>query len=57
MLSSLQVAPEGVGVINPAFDVTPASLVDAIVTERGVATYPYREALAKMVCAARQEGD
>ncbi len=31
-----RVAPEDVGVLNPAFDVTPASLVTAIVTERGV---------------------
>lgn len=30
------VAPEGVGVYNPAFDVTPAELVSALITERGV---------------------
>jgi methylthioribose-1-phosphate isomerase len=30
------VAPEGVGVLNPAFDVTPADLITAIITERGV---------------------
>jgi methylthioribose-1-phosphate isomerase len=29
-------APEGVGVYNPAFDVTPASLISGIITERGV---------------------
>jgi methylthioribose-1-phosphate isomerase len=29
-------APEGVSVYNPAFDVTPAALIDAIITERGV---------------------
>ena len=29
-------APEGIGVYNPAFDVTPAELIDAIITERGV---------------------
>jgi methylthioribose-1-phosphate isomerase len=56
MLPSLQVAPAGVEVINPAFDVTPATLVDAIITERGVATGPYRGALAKMVEAARKNG-
>ena len=32
-----RIAPEGVGVYNPAFDVTPAELVTAIVSERGVA--------------------
>ncbi|MDP6485069.1 MAG: S-methyl-5-thioribose-1-phosphate isomerase, partial [Nitrospinota bacterium] len=31
-----RVAPEGIGVFNPAFDVTPARLVDAIITEQGV---------------------
>lgn len=30
------VAPEGVAVLNPAFDVTPAELITAIITERGV---------------------
>ncbi len=40
-----RVAPEGVGVWNPAFDVTPAHLVTAIVTERGVARPPYTESL------------
>ena len=36
-----RVAPEGVGVRNPAFDVTPQRLVTAIVTERGIARAPY----------------
>lgn len=40
-----QVAPKGVGVFNPAFDVTPASLVTAIITERGVARPPYTKSL------------
>jgi methylthioribose-1-phosphate isomerase len=31
-----QTAPDGVGVYNPAFDVTPAELITAIVTERGI---------------------
>ncbi len=35
------VAPAGVQVYNPAFDITPASLVTAIVTDRGVFTAPY----------------
>jgi methylthioribose-1-phosphate isomerase len=42
-----QLAPEGVGVSNPAFDVTPNELVTAIITEKGVARAPYRESLAK----------
>src|SRR5436305_5449619 len=40
------IAPEGVGVENPAFDVTPAKYVTAIVTERGVARAPYEQSLA-----------
>ena len=38
-------APEGVPVANPAFDVTPARLVAAIVTERGVHRPPYDRSL------------
>jgi len=38
-------APEGVAVVNPAFDVTPASLVTALITERGVVHAPTRDAL------------
>lgn len=41
-------APEGVKCFNPAFDVTDAELVTAIVTERGICRYPYTESLAKM---------
>ncbi len=40
--------PDGVAVANPAFDVTPARLVTAIITDCGVATRPYRAALARL---------
>ena len=40
-----QTAPEGVQVHNPAFDVTPAQLIAAFITERGVIRPPYRENL------------
>jgi methylthioribose-1-phosphate isomerase len=40
------VAPTGVAAGNPAFDVTPADLVTAIVTERGVHRPPYDASLA-----------
>jgi len=33
-------APEGVGVFNPAFDVTPAELITGLITEKGVIQYP-----------------
>jgi methylthioribose-1-phosphate isomerase len=42
------IAPDGVGVENPAFDVTPAKYVTAIVTERGIARPPYDESLARL---------
>src|SRR5262249_27123669 len=41
-------APDGVGVRNPAFDVTPHSLIASIITERGVACDPYVESLPKL---------
>jgi methylthioribose-1-phosphate isomerase len=44
-LAGVAVAPRGVAVRNPAFDVTPAELVTAIVTEAGVARAPYAETL------------
>jgi methylthioribose-1-phosphate isomerase len=43
-----QVTPKGVKVFNPAFDVTPAELVSAIITERGIAYPPYAESLAAL---------
>ena len=44
-----RVAPEGIGVENPAFDVTPNRYVSAIITERGVARAPYQESLRRLV--------
>ena len=41
-------APRGVRVFNPAFDVTPARLVSAIITERGIARPPYRRSLSRL---------
>ena len=43
-----RIAPAGVRTFNPAFDVTPADLVTAIVTERGVARPPYSQSLAAL---------
>ncbi len=43
-----QLTPNGVGVENPAFDVTPARYVTAIITERGVLRAPYSEALQEL---------
>ena len=42
------VAPEAMAAANPAFDVTPARYVTAIICERGVARAPYEESLRKL---------
>jgi methylthioribose-1-phosphate isomerase len=47
-LAGQRVAPEGVEAENLAFDVTPAALVTAVITEEGVARAPYPEALADL---------
>jgi len=47
-----RVAPEGVAVRNPAFDVTPHRYVSAIVCERGVARPPFSESLRALAGAA-----
>jgi methylthioribose-1-phosphate isomerase len=44
-----QTAPDGVEIFNPAFDVTPAELVDAIITEKGAVRAPYEQNLRKTV--------
>jgi methylthioribose-1-phosphate isomerase len=46
-----QVAPDGVLVENPAFDVTPNQYVTAIITERGLARSPYAESLKDLASA------
>ena len=47
-----QLTPTGVRIENPAFDVTPARYVTAIITERGLLRSPYAEALAQLETAA-----
>jgi methylthioribose-1-phosphate isomerase len=42
-------APEGTPALNPAFDITPAPLITAIVTDRGVATPPLHSSLRGLV--------
>jgi len=44
-----RLTPEGARIRNPAFDVTPAKFVTAIITERGIARAPYLESLAELV--------
>jgi len=44
-------APDGIGVINPAFDMTPPELISGIITEKGVATAPFEESILKLFTA------
>ncbi len=47
-IAGKSITPAGVQVENPAFDVTPAKYVTAIVTERGIARAPYEQSLARL---------
>jgi methylthioribose-1-phosphate isomerase len=47
-VQGVRLAPEGVGIRNPAFDVTPHHLVSAIVCENGIARAPYVESLRRL---------
>jgi methylthioribose-1-phosphate isomerase len=47
-----QVTPNGVGISNPAFDVTPAKYIAAIITERGVLRAPYAKSLKEVELVA-----
>ncbi len=51
---SFRIAPDGATALYPAFDVTPADLVDAIVTELGVSTPPHQTPLARFAALARE---
>jgi len=44
-IAGRRLAPPGMRAANPAFDVTPASYVDGIITEQGVARAPYEDSL------------
>jgi methylthioribose-1-phosphate isomerase len=47
-MAGKQITPDGVGIENPAFDVTPHQYVTAIITERGVVREPYSESLRQI---------
>ena len=44
-----QIAPESIHVYNPAFDVTPAKYITAIVTDKGVAFPPFNQSLPQLI--------
>ena len=41
-------APNDIGVINPAFDITPPELISGIITEKGIAKPPFKESILKL---------
>ena len=41
-------APDGINVINPAFDMTPPELIAGIITEKGIAKAPFEESIKKL---------
>ncbi len=53
LVGGRRIGPAGVTARYPAFDVTPASLVTAVITERGVARAPYPQSLAALSGRAR----
>lgn len=55
-VGSTRLTPAGATIRNPAFDVTPGSLVTAIVTERGICRAPYVDALRAVVGAPGGQG-
>jgi methylthioribose-1-phosphate isomerase len=48
-LAGTQLVPDGVPVRHPAFDVTPAALVTALISERGVVRAPDRDSIAALL--------
>jgi methylthioribose-1-phosphate isomerase len=54
-VNGIQVTPDGVHIENPAFDVTPAKYITAIITERGVLRAPFTESIAAMAATYTPE--
>src|SRR5712672_1640280 len=50
-IAGKQMVPDGVQIENPAFDVTPAKYVSAIITEKGIARAPYEQSLSQLSAA------
>ena len=47
-IEGIRIAPEGIDVYNPAFDVTPWENITGIITEKGIVTAPYKENIARL---------
>ncbi|HEV2661419.1 MAG TPA: S-methyl-5-thioribose-1-phosphate isomerase [Ktedonobacteraceae bacterium] len=55
-VGGVAIAPAGVQVANPAFDVTPHALVSAIITEKGILRAPYTSALRQLFASENMTG-
>jgi methylthioribose-1-phosphate isomerase len=55
-VDDIAIAPEGVGVFNPAFDVTPERYITAIITEMGIIERPFGENLRRLKQKIKGEG-
>jgi len=55
-LGGVRVAPDGIAVENPAFDVTPGRYIQGIITERGVARPPFEVSLARLAGGESLDG-
>ena len=47
-IGDTKTAPDGINVINPAFDMTPPELISGIITEKGVAKPPLQESIKEL---------
>jgi len=47
-IGDTKTAPDGIDVINPAFDMTPPELISGIITENGIVKPPYEESIKKL---------
>jgi methylthioribose-1-phosphate isomerase len=53
-LGRQRIGPPGVKALNPAFDITPARYIDAIITEKGIIKPPYITAIKRLFETARK---
>ncbi|MGB3366828.1 MAG: S-methyl-5-thioribose-1-phosphate isomerase [Acidaminobacteraceae bacterium] len=47
-ISGIRIAPEGMDIYNPAFDVTPSKFITGIITEKGIVKAPFKENILKL---------
>jgi len=50
-IGEIKTVPDGVGVLNHAFDITPNSIITGIITEKGVLGHPYEESIRDTIFA------